>query len=54
MKDKDFIILLKKVRRELHRRHGTKMCEELHADCPDCKARILIAGINSQIDFTKD
>jgi hypothetical protein len=51
MKDKQFLKLLKEVEKELHQRYGRKMCRELHYDCPDCKVRILISLLNSQIDL---
>ena len=51
MKDQEFIKLLEQVRKELHKRMGTKMCKELHADCLDCKTRYLIGLINSWIDI---
>lgn len=49
--DQEFIILLEQVRKGLHKRMGTKMCPELHADCLDCKTRYLIGLINSWIDI---
>ena len=49
--DQEFIILLEQVRKGLHKRMGTKMCKELHADCFDCKTRYLIGLINSWIDI---
>ena len=50
-KDLKFQKLLKQVRIELHKRMGTKMCKELHADCCDCKTRFLIGLINYWIDL---
>lgn len=46
MTDKNFQKLLRTVRRELHRRMGTLMCDELHTACVDCKTRLLVGLIN--------
>ena len=54
MKDLEYIKLLKKLKNELHRRYSKEICEELHNDCHDCRIRIMIGEINSQIDLNND
>ena len=51
MTDKDFLKLIRQVKSELHKRYGTKMCKELEYECADCAVRILIAGLNKQINL---
>lgn len=50
--DKQLAKDMKSVRTRLHRRMGVKMCEEMHADCLDCKTRFMLIGmLNSWIDL---
>lgn len=51
MKDQKLIELFKEVRQEMLKRYGTKMCTELHANCGDCKMRIMLAYINDEVDL---
>jgi hypothetical protein len=48
--DKKFQSLLAEVIKGFNRRLGKEMCEELHANCFDCKTRIAIAVLNEWID----
>ena len=52
--DREFIGNLLKVKKELHRRLGRKMCKELNGNCFDCKARVVIAYLNEWIDLLED
>jgi len=51
--DEKFAKQLEEVIKGFNRRLGKKMCEELHADCFDCKTRIAIAVLNSWIDVLR-
>ena len=51
--DNEFIGLLERARSEIHSRFGVEACKELHASCPDCRARYLVGLINEQIDMLK-
>ena len=51
MTDKDYIILLKQLKKELHKRYGRNICKEIHSDCFDCRIRIMIGQINSEISL---
>lgn len=52
--DKQLASMMKSVRRRLHRRLSREMCSELHMNCIDCKARVLIGLLNSWIDHLED
>jgi len=46
MTDKTLVKRMEEVKKELHKRFGTEMCEELYVGCIDCDVRICIAWLN--------
>jgi len=52
--DEKFVELLKEVKKGFHRRVGKDLCKELHADCFDCRTRILIGELNHWIDLIEN
>lgn len=53
MTDKDYIQLLEKLRRELHRRYGKKVCSELDLSCVSCQVNVVIGAINNLVDTVR-
>jgi hypothetical protein len=49
--DLNFVFHIREVIKGLNKRVGKEMCEELHADCFDCRTRALIACLNHWIDI---
>jgi len=53
MNDKEYLETLKKLRKHLRSQKGfgKDVCKELHMDCANCRAQVMIGYINWLIDL---
>ena len=51
MDDSKELKLVKLFKRNIQRGFGKRVCKELHLDCANCKAQILIGSLNWYVDL---
>ena len=50
-KNKNESLLAKLVKKNIQRGFGKRVCKEMHIDCANCKAQVLIGHLNWYIDL---
>ncbi len=51
MRDKTTLQLVKQFKIDIQKGFGKRVCKELHLECANCKAQVLIGHLNWYIDL---